>query len=121
MFYIEKRFYFAAGHVLKHHNGKCRENHGHTYKIKITIKGKKLAISGARKNMVCDFQEISAVVNPMIEQYFDHQWLNDTLKTDSPTAEFIAKWIYDYLKPSFPNLYSVVVHETETASVIYTE
>lgn len=119
MFEIEKKFSFEAGHQLIHHDGKCNEPHGHSYKLHVILRSEALVSSGPKTNMVLDFQDISAVVKPMIKKYLDHHWLNKTLGTDSPTAEFIAKWIYDYLKPQLPALYSITIYETETSKVVY--
>ncbi len=120
-FEIEKTFRFEAGHSLVHHDGKCRNPHGHSYTFQVLLSADSLITSGPKTNMVIDFYDISTVVKPMIEEYLDHQWLNDTLKTDSSTAEFIAKWIYDYLKPRLSGLQAVTVWETVTAKVTYRE
>jgi len=119
MFEIQKIFHFEAGHQLKHHNGLCRQPHGHSYRLIVTIRNHMLTPAGPKKNMVLDFSDLSQCVWPMIEEYFDHKWLNDTLQTDSPTAEFMAKWIFDYLENKLPGLYSITVCETETAKAIY--
>jgi 6-pyruvoyltetrahydropterin/6-carboxytetrahydropterin synthase len=119
MFELEKTFSFDAGHQLVHHDGKCQNPHGHTYVLKIQLKSDQLIQSGPKKNMVTDFSYISSIVNPMIEKYFDHQWLNDTLETDSPSAEFIAFWIFNYLAPHLTNLSSVTVFENPTSSACY--
>jgi 6-pyruvoyltetrahydropterin/6-carboxytetrahydropterin synthase len=119
MFEIEKIFCFEGGHSLTFHDGKCKDPHGHSYKIHLVIRKDGLVPSGPKKNMVIDFSDISRIVKPMIAEYLDHKWLNDTLKTDSPTAEFIAKWIFEYLRPQLPELYAVRVCETDTASATY--
>lgn len=119
MFELQKIFTFEAGHLLDHHDGKCRHPHGHSYTLKIKIRAGGLIPDGPQKNMVTDFGHITAIVEPMIEHYFDHKWLNDSLCTDAPTAEFIAKWIFDYLYPSINGLYSVTVCETATCSATY--
>ena len=119
MFEVEKSFAFEAGHLLDHHDGKCRHPHGHSYVVKIKIRSNELIASGPKKNMVTDFATISSVVKPMIDQYFDHKWLNDTLDNNSPSAEFIAYWIFHYLAPLLPGLHAVTVHETNTASATY--
>lgn len=120
MFEVEKDFYFEAGHLLDHHDGKCRHPHGHSYRLTVKLRAEELVKSGPKENMLVDFSDISQIVKPMIEKYFDHCWLNDTLESESPTAEFIAFWIYQYLKPQIPNLYSIVVAETSSARAIYT-
>jgi 6-pyruvoyltetrahydropterin/6-carboxytetrahydropterin synthase len=119
MFEIEKRFSFEAGHVLEGHDGKCAFPHGHSYQLIVVVRGEKLQTTGPSQGMVCDFQNISSVVKPMVEEYFDHRWLNETLHTNSPTAEVMAQWIFEYLQPKIPGLYKVSVAETATASATY--
>ena len=119
MFEVEKSFSFEAGHVLTHHDGKCQNVHGHSYYVKIILQKEELQSEGSEKNMVCDFARISKAAKPMLATYFDHCFLNETLQTDSPTAEFIAKWIFDHLKADLPALYAVKVQETGTAVATY--
>ena len=69
--------------------------------------------------MVIDFFDIDSVVNPLIEKHLDHKWLNDSLATDSPSVEFIAKWIFDYLSPLLSGLHAIKVYETPTCSATY--
>jgi len=121
MFEITKSFRFDAGHVLTRHNGKCCRPHGHTYSLDITVRTKELQSTGSTTNMVVDFNDISNLVKPMIEAYFDHHWINDTLETDSPTVEFMAKWIYRHLKPQMPILHAVSLYETPTSKARYWE
>lgn len=119
MFELEKTFAFEAGHLLDHHDGKCRHPHGHSYVLKIVMRAEELITDGPKKNMVMDFSTISTIVKPMIETYFDHKWLNDTLETDSPSAEFMAKWIYEFLESQIHDLYAVTICETTTCSATY--
>lgn len=119
MFEIAKKFRFEAGHQLIHHDGRCSEPHGHSYQFIVTLRNDVLISSGPKKNMVLDFFDISDIVKPMIEKYLDHKWLNDTLESDSPTAEYIAKWIFDHLDSKIEALYSISLFETETSQVIY--
>ncbi|GAB4228144.1 MAG: 6-carboxytetrahydropterin synthase QueD [Chlamydiales bacterium] len=121
MYIIEKKFHFEAGHILTYHDGKCARPHGHNYVLVIKVKGETLNSSGPKKNMIYDFQNITDIVKPMIKEYLDHHWLNDTLNTDSPTAEYIAKWIFEYLKDKISYLYSITIEETETAKATYIE
>lgn len=119
MFELEKTFSFEAGHSLSHHDGKCRGPHGHSYILTVRLRTEQLIHTGPKTNMVCDFYDISNIVKPMIVTYLDHKWLNDTLQSDSPTVEFISKWIYDYLEPFIPMLSAVTVYETATSKVTY--
>lgn len=121
MYEIEKTYTFEAGHILKYHDGKCAFPHGHSYTLQIVMRSPTLITTGPKMNMVIDFADINTIVKPMIEQYFDHRWLNDTLKTETPTVEFMTKWIYDFIKPNFPKLYSVTLYETATSKATYFE
>ncbi len=119
MFELEKSFSFEAGHILTHHDGKCSQPHGHSYQLTIHVQSAQLISKGPKCNMVLDFYDISKIVKPLIENYLDHKWLNDSLHTDSPTVEFIAKWIFDYLDPLLPGLQAVSLYETTSSKVTY--
>ena len=121
MFELEKAFFFEAGHVLKHHDGKCKNPHGHSYQLLIKVRSPTLISSGPKTNMVMDFFDISTIVKKMIEEYFDHKWVNDTLNTDSATSEFMCKWIFDHLDPQLNGLYRVTLYETASSKASYTK
>ncbi len=69
--------------------------------------------------MIVDYYDIGRVVQPIIAGYLDHWHLNDTLQTDRPTSEFIARWAYERLKPLLPALVAVTISETCTTSCRY--
>lgn len=119
MYELEKTFRFEAGHSLQYHDGKCKGPHGHSYILVVRLISDHLIASGPKTNMVMDFSDVSEIVKPMIEEYLDHKWLNTTLSCDSATAEYIAKWIYDYLKPHISQLDAVTLYETATSKVTY--
>ena len=119
MFEVEKTFSFEAGHVLTHHDGPCACPHGHSYGLTVVVRGGALVTSGSKSGMVIDFQQIGEVVKPMIAEYLDHHWLNETLKTDTPTAESIAKWVFDYLWPRLPGLHRICIRETASSCASY--
>ncbi|MEI6531481.1 MAG: 6-carboxytetrahydropterin synthase QueD [Chlamydiota bacterium] len=121
MFEIEKRFTFHAAHQLKHHDGVCHRLHGHSYELIVRLKSEVLHTSGPQTNMVVDFALLKNEVQAMIDEYLDHRFLNETLETDSPTAEFIAEWIYKKLKISILRLSSISIFETASSSVTYSE
>lgn len=121
MYEIEKTFRFEAGHVLTKHDGKCAVPHGHSYVLQLALRSERLVESGPKTNMLIDFHDLDRMVKPMIEEYLDHRWLNDTLNSDSPTVEFIAKWIYDFLKPKLPMLKTVTLYETASSKATYFE
>jgi 6-pyruvoyltetrahydropterin/6-carboxytetrahydropterin synthase len=123
MFTLRKKYKFEAAHQLKNIGGKCARLHGHSWKMAVEIIGE--VPPDDKNNIVVDFDYISKVVKPLVEDKLDHWYLNESLNTDSPSSEFVAKWIYDYLKPYFqgPNYYlkAVEVSETCTSSCRYEE
>lgn len=121
MFRLEKKFRFEAAHTLKYHKGRCGRLHGHSYQLTVSLQSNSLIAEGSSTNMVMDFSDIGKIVEPMIKQYLDHHDLNKTLENDSPSSEFIARWIYRYLKPKLPPLFSVTICETESSSVTFWE
>ncbi len=101
-------------HTLRDHRGKCSTPHGHQYEVTLEIHKKELD----NINMVYDTHD----VNVMFENFTksDHMDLNKFMDEDNPTMEFMAKYFYDELKKSIPELYSVTVLETPEASTTYT-
>ncbi|MCB1119619.1 MAG: 6-carboxytetrahydropterin synthase [Chlamydiia bacterium] len=119
MFTLQKSYTFCAGHTLTRHDRMCQFPHGHTYTLTVILRTEELIASGPKTNMVTDFYDISAVVKPMITQYFDHKWLNETLQSESPTIEFAARWVYNYLHPRLSHLHAISLGESPTSSVTY--
>lgn len=119
MFELRKSFTFEASHQLHHHDGKCSRLHGHSYTLTVELRGTRLHKDGPQKNMLTDFHHISVAVKSIIKTHLDHHHLNDSLETDSPTAEYIAQWVYRKLLPSLPLLTAVEIRETASASATY--
>ena len=70
------------------------------------------------KGFLIDYGDIKAAVAP-IQAQLDHYLLNDIEGLSNPTAEMLAKWVYDRLKPRLPLLAIVRVHETCTTAAEY--
>ena len=69
---ITKKFEFEAGHALYGYDGKCKNIHGHSYKLWVTVIGSPIEDSSHVKNgMVIDFGDIKEIVNEHIikEEY----------------------------------------------------
>ncbi|MCB1213156.1 MAG: 6-carboxytetrahydropterin synthase [Chlamydiia bacterium] len=118
-YFLRKTFTFCASHLLEHHQGLCGRLHGHTYVVDLVLKADTLKESGPETNMVMDFEHVSKAMEGLMKSHLDHCHLNDTLETDSPSAEFIAHWIYQRLKETLPILYEVCVHESPTSCAAY--
>lgn len=85
---ITKAFRFEAAHYLPKHKGKCREMHGHSYVLEVTITGP-ISDDG---EMVLDFVDVKRIMFPMVDA-LDHSILNDLI--ENPTTENILIWLRD--------------------------
>lgn len=80
---VTRAFTFEAAHQLPWHEGKCRNLHGHSYRLEVTVAG-----PVGEQGIVVDFADIRRVVEAEVLDRYDHTYLNDLL--DNPTAELIA-------------------------------
>ena len=86
---------------------KCARMHGHSFRVEIHVSGE----PGADSGWVMDFADIKAAFQPLFEQ-LDHHCLNEVEGLENPTAENIAAWIWQRLRPDLPGLALVRVAET---------
>lgn len=119
MFRLEKQFRFEAAHRLPHHDGKCARLHGHSWVGRLVVEGQALHGAGPKVGMLVDYSDLSAAIAPVVEEFLDHHYLNETLGMESPTSELIAEWVFNRLKPQLPDLKAVVIEETCTARCEY--
>lgn len=70
---ITKQFTFETGHALYGYDGKCKNVHGHSYKLDVTVIGKPISdTSHVKLGMVIDFGDLKKIVNREIVDVFDH-------------------------------------------------
>lgn len=70
---ITKQFSFETGHALYGYDGKCKNVHGHSYKLSVTVIGKPITDSNNVKyGMVIDFTDLKKIVREEIVDVFDH-------------------------------------------------
>ena len=70
---ITKQFDFETGHALYGYDGKCRNVHGHSYKLSVTVIGTPIQDSNNVKfGMVIDFKDLKNIVKDEIVDVFDH-------------------------------------------------
>lgn len=114
MWIITKEFEFEAAHSLPclPEGHKCRNLHGHSYKVIIEIAGET-----DERGFVIDYAEISEAVNPIIEN-LDHQNLNDLFEFQT-TSENLAKWLFHKVRETIPRIHRVIVKETPGTSAAY--
>lgn len=117
---IYKEFHFEAAHKLPHHQGKCRRLHGHSWLGRVYLQSNQLITTGPEQGMVMDFGRVKEYLDPLVENYLDHHYLNATTGLANPTSEAIAKWVYNQLiKVNLPGLYAVEIRETCTSGAYY--
>ncbi len=70
---ITKQFNFETGHALYGYDGKCRNVHGHSYKLSVTVIGTPITdTSNVKLGMVIDFGDLKKIVKEEIVDKFDH-------------------------------------------------
>jgi 6-pyruvoyltetrahydropterin/6-carboxytetrahydropterin synthase len=113
---INKEFTFEAAHKLPNvpKDHKCARLHGHSYKIKLHLKGEIDPTSG----WFIDFSEIKKIFKPTLNM-LDHHYLNDIAGLENPTAEILAMWIWKKIKHDLPHLSAIEIMETCTSGVLY--
>lgn len=84
MIEITKRFTFEAAHMLPWHGGKCKNLHGHSYKLEVSFGSQSLD----EHDIVLDFDCMTEIVNDLVVTKYDHKYLNDFF--ENPTAEAMA-------------------------------
>ena len=113
---IFKEFHFEAAHRLPNvpEGHKCARLHGHSFLVRLSVEGP----VGDESGWVMDFGDLKAAFKPILNQ-LDHYYLNDIEGLENPTSENIARWIWQRLKPSLPQLCAVEIRETCTSGCIY--
>ena len=116
MFEVKIETHFSSAHHLLNYKGKCENPHGHNWKVEVYAKGDKLNES----NILIDFKVLKEKTNSIID-YLDHKDLNELpeFQGQSPSSEFIAKFIFEKLKAQIPEISRVNVWETETSRASY--
>ena len=88
-----KEFTFDAAHHLHAYEGKCKNMHGHTYKVVFGLSAFTDEIG-----LAVDFGEIKNIWRAHIEGWLDHRYLNDTLPKMNTTAENMVVWMYEKME-----------------------
>lgn len=131
MYRVTKEIWFCYGHRLLNYNGKCAHLHGHNGKAVITVETPALDGLG----MVIDFTRVKAVVGRWIDEQLDHKMLlhrDDPLIPElrrlgeqfvavdfNPTAENLARLIYDHAADAGLPVTEVTLWETENSFATY--
>lgn len=134
---VTKRFHFEMAHTLYEYDGLCRNIHGHSYILEVTLIGEPLNEPKHPKDgMVMDFGQIKELVKTQIVSRLDHALMVNSLVPEKqkdllrqtnerfivvdfqPTSENMVLYISEILQqhlPSGVNLFSVRLYETATS------
>ena len=135
---ITKQFSFETGHALYGYDGKCKNVHGHSYRLYVTVIGKPISDNSHVKfGMVIDFGDLKKIVKEEIVDVFDHATVfnkntphvelakelkdrdhNVLLVNYQPTSEMMVIDFASKIKKRLPNniqLFSLKLQETATS------
>lgn len=135
---ITKEFTFETGHALYGYDGKCRNVHGHSYKLAVTVIGTPIDELGHVKHgMVIDFGDLKKIIKEEIVDPFDHATVfnkntphvelakelsdrgHDVILVDyQPTSEMMIIDFADKIQKRLPatiQLHHLRLRETETS------
>ena len=132
---VTKTVRFDAAHVLSDHAGLCKNLHGHTYRVDVSV----TQPEGDTRDMVIDFKDLKLIANEVVCDRFDHAFVYNTQSAGEceiaavvekngmrtvaipfrSTAENLAKMFYGELKVRIPGLSSVKVWETAESCAEY--
>lgn len=135
MITVTKTVKFDAAHVLTNHQGLCKNLHGHTYRVDISVSQRE----GEDSDMVIDFKDLKSIAEAVICDRFDHAFIYNTTSPGEcdiaavveknsmrtvaipfrSTAENLAKYFFELLITHIPNIASVKVWETAMSSAEY--
>ena len=126
---------FDAAHVLTNHNGLCKNLHGHTYRVDVSVS----QADDAPGDMVIDFKDLKRIATDVICSRFDHAFIYNTASPGEceiaevverngmrtmpipfrSTAENLARYFFCELKPLVAGLSAVCVWETADSCAEY--
>lgn len=114
-FEIRKQFAFSASHILTGlpEGHPCGRMHGHNYIVEIVLAADDLNEVG----FVRDYGELK-VFKEFIDNEIDHRHLNDVIP-GQPSAELIAKFLYEFARARWPEVVAVRVSETPKTWATY--
>lgn len=115
---ITKQFSFEMAHALRNYDGLCRNIHGHSYKMDITLAGQPLHDESSPKNgMVMDFGDLKRLVNEEVISLLDHALVLNA-KTDAQLVD-VLKQNYEKIvivdfQPTTENLLNFIAGKIQT-------
>lgn len=139
MYYLKTEYSFDSAHFLAGYEGKCRNIHGHRWRVVVKVKGEELEHSGSQKGMLVDFGDLKKDVKketerldhaliveqgslrPHVAQILEEEGFRIITVAFRPTAELFAKYFYEIIQNLGYQVRSVTVYETPNNSATYEE
>jgi queuosine biosynthesis protein QueD len=137
MYYLKSEQSFDSAHFLANYEGKCKNIHGHRWRVVVEIKSATLQTEKQLDGMVVDFGQLKKDIKEEVD-FFDHALIieKNTLKLVTytalkeegfrvieldfrPTAEQFSKYFYDRIVNRGYQVKSVAVYETPSNAAIY--
>ncbi len=119
MYELTIKAHFDAAHALRGYPGECKNLHGHTWDVEVTVEGSDLD----EIEIVYDFKSLKEDLGGVLEE-FDHGYLNDIPPFDvlSPTAENLARVVFDRMVDTVGEqvkVKEIAVWESPIAKIVY--
>lgn len=107
---VTKLFSFEMAHALFGHDGPCKNIHGHSYKLQVTLRGKALNQAGHPKDgMIIDFSELKAIINESVIKVYDHALVLNRAAFNSEIELLSRQYARVILVPFQPSCENLIV------------
>ena len=139
MYFLRTEQSFDSAHFLKDYKGKCKNIHGHRWRVVVEIATEELTEAGQERGMLVDFGELKATLKEICDR-LDHSFIFErgSLKESTvsaleeedfcmipvnfrPTAENFSRYIYDLIRQRNYPVHRVEVYETPNNYAAYEE
>lgn len=137
MYILKTEHSFDSAHFLAGYEGKCRNLHGHRWRVVVEVQSDELCTDMQHAGMYVDFGELKTDLKAVVD-YMDHALIieSGSLKESTlkcleeekfrilqfdfrPTAENMAKYFYNLMQQKGYNMYAVTVYETPNNSATF--
>lgn len=139
MYILKTEDSFDSAHFLSGYDGKCKNIHGHRWRVVLEVKSKELEAEGQTRGMVVDFSKLKADLKSITDS-LDHTFIyeKNSLKSTTlaalkdedfkltevdfrPTAENFSKYFFDIFTDMGYDVKAVSVYETPNNCAVYSE
>jgi 6-pyruvoyltetrahydropterin/6-carboxytetrahydropterin synthase len=124
---ITKEFSFEAAHMLKGYDGLCKNIHGHSYRLAVTVIGHTISDKDSPKlGMVMDFGDLKRIIYENIINVYDHALIVNESETDEKKVHLkggTGKLIFTPFQPTCENMVTdfarIIIEKLPAQLVLY--